>query len=292
MRVLVIGATGMLGHKLLTRWNRRFDVAGTVRSTRGSIGEKEALAGIRLYPDVDVEDFTTVERTVAEFGPEVIVNAAGVIKQLPSSKNVVKTLSVNSIFPHKLAELAGRAGAYLICVSTDCVFLGNKGNYCEDDPADALDLYGRSKQLGEITGGNCLTIRTSIIGRELGSSHSLVDWFLSNRGGTVRGFANAVYSGFPTIVFADIIADLIERSPRLTGLRHVSADPINKFRLLELVNDAFNANITIERDEEFRIDRSLDSGLFRRETGFRPLSWERMIAEMAADPMPYDSWQR
>lgn len=291
MRVLVIGATGMLGHKLVRHWKERFEVIGTVRRSLNSLGDDDPFAGIRLIGGINVEIFATVEYVVRDLAPDVIVNAAGVIKQLPSSKNVIRTLTINSIFPHRLAALARETGAYLITVSTDCVFLGAKGNYSESDPADALDLYGRSKQLGEVIGENTLTIRSSIIGRELSTAHSLVDWFLANRGGEVKGYANAIYSGFPTIVFADIIADLIERSPRLTGLWHVSSEPIDKFRLLRLVNDAFDAGIRINRDEDFKIDRSLDSSRFRRETGFEPQSWETMIAAMADDPTPYDKWR-
>lgn len=291
MRVLVIGATGMLGHKLLQRWNERFEVFGTVRRPVDVAAYDGLFAKATIFPGVDAEEFDTVEAVVRRLSPDVIVNAAGVIKQLPSSKNVVRTLTVNSIFPHRLADVAASVGAYLVTVSTDCVFLGTKGSYKESDPADALDLYGRSKQLGEVDAENCLTVRTSIIGRELGSAHSLVDWFLANRGGSVKGFANAIYSGFPTIVFADIISDLIERKTRLSGLWHISSEPIDKFTLLTLINDAFRAKIRIERDDEFRIDRSLDSERFRRETGFKPLSWERMIADMASDPTSYAKWK-
>lgn len=126
-----------------------------------------------------------------------------------------------------------------------------------------------------MTGGRCLTLRTSIIGRELATRHSLVEWFLSNRGRTVKGFANAIYSGFPTVVFADIIARLVADHPDLNGLYHVSSEPIDKFRLLSLINERFSAGVQLERDEEFRIDRSLDSAKFREVTGFVPPSWEK-----------------
>jgi dTDP-4-dehydrorhamnose reductase len=211
-----------------------------------------------------------------------------VVKQLPASQDVVHTLEINSIFPHRLAELTEEAGARLILISTDCVFDGKKGNYTEDDRPNALDLYGQSKHFGEVVAPDCLTIRTSIIGRELSGSHSLVEWFLSNRGGRVRGYVNAIYSGFPTIVFADIIASLIIEHSDLSGLYHVASDPIDKFRLLTLINEYYRADITIELFQDFKIDRSLDSTRFREATGFQPANWESMIERMAADETVYE----
>jgi dTDP-4-dehydrorhamnose reductase len=241
----------------------------------------------RIVVNVAVDDLDSIRKAIETVKPDVVMNAVGIIKQLPDSKNVITTLTVNSIFPHRLAELGKEFGFRLITISTDCVFSGSRGNYSEDDIPDATDLYGKSKNLGEVIDDNCLTLRTSIIGHELGSSHSLIDWFLSNRGGKVKGFANAIYSGFPTIVFAAIIDNLIRNYPKLTGLYHVSSDPINKYDLLRLVNEAYSANVTIERDEEFKIDRSLDSMRFRSETRFKPESWEQMIGVMADDAKIY-----
>ncbi|MBV9959025.1 MAG: SDR family NAD(P)-dependent oxidoreductase, partial [Acidobacteria bacterium] len=150
----------------------------------------------------------------------------------------------------------------------------------------------RTKYLGEAKGEGSLTLRTSIIGRELGTAHSLVEWFLSNRGGKVKGFQHAIYSGFPTIVMADIIADLIERHKDLSGLYHVSSEPINKYELLRLMREAYRVEIEIEPETEFRIDRSLDSQKFRAATGFTPDTWPQMIERMAADPTPYEEWRR
>ncbi|HEV8592767.1 MAG TPA: sugar nucleotide-binding protein, partial [Pyrinomonadaceae bacterium] len=201
-------------------------------------------------------------------------------------------LTANSIFPQQLAELSADLGFRLICIGTDCVFQGTKGRYTEDDPADALDLYGRSKYFGEVAGENCLTIRTSIIGRELQTSHSLVEWFLGNRGKTVNGYVNAIYSGFPTIILADIISDLILNFRDLNGLYNVSSEPINKFDLLKLINDAYKAEIEIKLFEDFHIDRSLDSSKFSHATGFKAWPWKEMIKIMADDPTPYDVWRK
>lgn len=273
----------MLGHKLVQQWKDKFDVWATIRGDLQNY-ERFGLDGKKnTIENVDVEDIRLVEEVIRRIRPQVIVNAVGLIKQLPTAKNVIKTLTINSIFPHQLADLSQKYKARLITVSTDCVFSGEKGKYTETDISDANDLYGKSKNLGEITAENCLTIRTSIIGREINTAHSLVEWFLSNRGGKVKGFVNAVYSGFPTIILADIMAEIIEKYKNLSSLYHISSEPINKYELLRLVNEAYHAGVEIEPEENFKIDRSLDSTKFREATGFVPLDWKEMIKMMAAD---------
>ncbi|HEX8371044.1 MAG TPA: SDR family oxidoreductase [Pyrinomonadaceae bacterium] len=288
MRILIFGGTGMLGHKLVQQWRDRFKVYSTVRSDFSKYLKVGLFEKDEVICPVEVEDIESVRDAVKFSQPEVIVNCVGIIKQLPTSKNVIKTLTANSIFPHRLAEIAQENNARLITISTDCVFNGKKGNYGEEDLSDAEDVYGKSKNLGEIVSENCLTLRTSIIGRELETAHSLVEWFLSNRGGKVRGFTNAIYSGFPTVILAEIIADLIVNHKKLDGLYHVSSEPIDKYRLLCLIRDAYNLDTEIEPFDDFRIDRSLNSAKFRQATGFVPGSWEEMIKKMAVDSFPYE----
>ena len=292
MRVLIIGGSGMLGHKLVQSWRGKFELGVTVRGVHDDLTRPEIYRHGKIYEKIDVENIGGVEYVIADFQPAVIVNAAGIIKQQPTAKNVIKTLRVNAVFPHQLAELAENYRARLIGISTDCVFDGRDGDYVETDLSNANDLYGRSKSLGEVVENDCLTLRTSIIGRELGTAHSLVEWFLSNRGKSVRGFVNAIYSGFPTVVFADIIAEVIENHPHLRGLYHVSSEPLNKYELLKLVRAAYRVDIEIEPDADFTIDRSLDSTKFREAVGFVPTEWSEMIARMAADNSLYESSQR
>jgi len=290
MKILILGGGGMLGHKLVQCWANKFDVRSTIRTDYTKYRQFEFFDVTRIVENVEAENLQIIEKTINEIRPNVIVNAVGIIKQLPSAKNVVKTLQINSIFPHQLAELGEKYGARLITISTDCVFSGTKVNYTEADIPDAQDLYGKSKGLGEVTGENRLTLRTSIIGRELNGAHSLVEWFLSNQGETVKGYVNAIYTGFPTVVFADIIADLIENHPNLSGLYQVSSEPINKYELLKIIRDAYQADIRIEPFEEFVIDRSLDSTKFRDAVGFKPLEWHEMIEIMAADNAIYKKY--
>lgn len=282
----------MLGHKLYQVLSNRFDVYGTVRGSFELIDSYGIFDRKRILEGIDVNDFETVVTAVDATKPDVVINAAGIVKQRLSSKDVIQTLSVNSIFPHLLAQLSESLKFRVIQIGTDCVFSGNKGKYVEGDTVDAFDLYGQSKRFGELTEGNVLTLRTSIIGRELGTSHSLVDWFVSNKRSTVNGYVNAVYSGFPTTVFADIISNLISEHKDLRGLFHVSSDPINKFELLSLINECLELDIKIDRFEDFHIDRSLDSTKFRTATGFEPDSWRKMIDQMCSDPTPYDKWKK
>lgn len=293
MRVLIFGASGMLGHKLYQRLRAEFDVFATVRSGFESIERFGIFDKYSIIENVDVSDTASIRRTVETVKPDCVINAVGIIKQVPGGKEVIQNLLVNAVFPHRLAELSAEHGFRIITISTDCVFDGKRGNYSEDDIPDARDLYGMSKFLGELNdNANALTLRTSMIGRELGTCHSLVEWFLSNSGKTINGYINAIYSGFPTVVLTGIIADLIARQPPLTGLFHIASDPINKFDLLSLINKYFDAGVEIESFNDFVIDRSLDSSKFMAATGFDSPSWNEMIAQMAADAALYDSWNK
>jgi dTDP-4-dehydrorhamnose reductase len=291
MKILVFGSSGLLGHKLIQVLSPHADVSGTLRRGFEELEPFGILDESRCIPNIDAADEGAIREAIKSTRPDVVLNAIGVVKQLPTSKDVITILTINSIFPHRLAHLSDEFGFRLITISTDCIFDGVKGNYTEGDVPNAIDLYGKSKNFGEVDQGRALTLRTSIIGRELRTSHSLVEWFLSNEGGVVKGFRQAIYSGFPTVVLANIIKGLIFEHPDLNGLYHVSSDPINKYELLELLKKYYKANIKIEPSDDFRIDRSLDSTRFRSATGFKPTAWPEMIEQMASDPTPYHQWK-
>lgn len=282
----------MLGHKLVQTLSEDFYTGFTIRSGK-KVFKKNALSdGSEVFDDVNVENIETVEEIIGKFGPSSVINAVGIIKQLPESKNDLLTLNINSIFPQNLAALAEKHNFKLINISTDCVFSGKKGNYNEDDFVDAEDLYGKSKFLGEVRGKNCLTLRTSIIGPEIFTNHSLLEWFLSVRDQTVKGFTKAIFSGFPTIVLSQIIKMILQDYPQLEGLYHVSSKPINKYDLLCLIKDKFSLKTEIVPYDDFVIDRSLDSTRFKSLTGFESPDWEQLIERMANDPTPYDKWRQ
>ncbi len=287
MRVLVLGAGGMLGHKLWQVFRDRFDTWGTVRGRPGSYTRFGIFDEKRLIGAVDAADPDSLVRAFATVQPDAVVNCIGVIKQLKEAEEHVPSIAINALFPHRLAELCRAGRARMIHVSTDCVFSGRKGNYTEDGVSDAEDLYGRTKFLGEVAGPACSTIRTSMIGRSLTPGPGLIDWFFGKRGRTVQGYAKAVFSGLTTFALGHVIADILERHPDLNGLWHVSSDPISKHDVLKLVNDAFGLGITLQRETTFTCDRSLDSTRWRRKTGYVLPGWDEMIAQMVSDPTPY-----
>ena len=361
MRVLILGAGGMLGHKVWQIFRDRFDCRAAVRTRLplALFDDDRVMAGI------DAADFERVTRLIAKIRPEAVINCVGVVKQLAAAHDPITSITLNSLFPHVVARACGEIGARMIHISTDCVFAGKRGNYRESDTPDAADLYGRSKLLGEVVteaqrvetnggyrqgrgkhgplirlrhllpqlksaGGEGLsrlgrrelvsgrrhdsqelsvvrgnqepeaqtgvsvphlTIRTSIIGRELRTANGVVEWFLLNRGGSVRGFTKAVFSGVTTTTLAQTLADVIEHHPGLNGLYHVAGAAITKYDLLVMLNDAFGAGVTIRPDDSVVIDRTLDAARFREATGMVPPAWPEMIAALAAESPQYERWR-
>ena len=218
------------------------------------------------------------------------MNCVGVIKQRPDVQDAAHTVTMNALLPHQLAEVCTQTGSRLIHVSTDCVFSGRQGGYAESDLPDPADLYGRSKWLGEVTTAPALTLRTSIVGHELTTNRSLVDWFLSQRG-TVRGFTRAIYSGVTTVEFARLLHTVVLPNEELTGLYHVAAEPITKYDLLRLVAEAYQWPGELVPDGDFVCDRSMRADLLAGATGYRPPGWPQMIRSMHAARTRWSSGQ-
>jgi dTDP-4-dehydrorhamnose reductase len=280
VRVLVLGASGMLGHAALRLFAQSpgYTVTGSARSP-GSICGLEPALHERVVCGIDAENADSVACLLAELRPEVVINCVGLVKQLAHADDPLAALPINALLPHRLARWCSLAGARLVHVSTDCVFSGARGGYREDDRSDAADLYGRSKHLGEVDYAHAVTLRTSIIGHELGTAHGLVGWFLSQRG-SVKGYRRAVFSGLPTVELARVIRDQVIPRPDLRGVFHVSAAPIDKFELLSLVGRAYGHGVEIVPDDQIVIDRSLDSSRFRAATGWTPAPWPSLIQAM------------
>ncbi|SRR6266571_1013645 len=290
MRVLIFGGAGMLGHKLWQGLRRRCDVYLTVRRESSYYGRFDLFDPDYLMGGIDVRRTEDIIAAFAWARPDVVVNAVGIIKQVKGSEDPLLSLEVNSLFPHRLALVCRARGARLIHFSTDCVFSGKDGRYTEESISDTSDLYGRTKYLGEIQGAWALTLRTSMIGREIETRLGLVEWFLAQKKGQCRGFSRAIFSGLTTQALTDVVADLIAKYPDVSGLYHLSADPISKYDLLQIINEVYGAGVTIERDAEFTCDRSLDSTRFRKVTGWRPEPWRDMIVRMSQDQTPYGMW--
>jgi dTDP-4-dehydrorhamnose reductase len=291
MRILILGGDGMLGHKLLQHFQSVHSARVTVQQDLTAYEHFALFNPRNSYAGVNARSSDRVQEVLADFRPEVVVNAIGIVKQRAEAKESIPSLEINALFPHRLAVMCKAVGARLIHMSTDCVFSGRKGNYTEHDKSDADDLYGRTKFLGELHEPHCLTLRTSIIGRELSRKAGLVEWFLTQKGGRCRGFSRAIYSGLTTQALAEVMTDLIEKYPKMSGLYHLSSDPISKYDLLQLVNEIYRLGVTIEKDTEFVCDRSLDSTRFRQATGWRSKPWQAMIEQMAQDCTPYSAWE-
>lgn len=279
MRILILGGDGMLGHQLLNWLHPRHEVRCTVRQDLASYAGYGQFTPANTYGGVDVRSLDRLLEVFADFRPQAVVNCVGIVKQRPSAKESIPSLEINALLPHRLAVLCQAGGARLVHLSTDCVFSGKKGNYQETDPSDAEDLYGKTKFLGEVLDPHCLTLRISIIGRELSRKKSLLEWFLAQHE-AVRGFKQAVYTGFTTLEMSRIIETMLIRYPLAAGVYHVSSDPINKFDLLCLFREHLGHPIEILPDETFVCDRSLDSTRFRQEFSYQPPAWEAMVAEL------------
>ena len=274
MRILIIGGDGMLGHRLVLRLAGRYDVAFTIRGD----AVPTVLPAVECFTNVDTRNTNRMVEVFADFRPEAVVNCSGLVKQRPSGQAIVAASEVNSIAPHRLADLCRLIGARFIQISTDCVFSGRRGLYTEQDTPDPIDVYGMTKLLGEVTAPGCLTLRTSIIGRELKHKQGLLEWFLSQNG-PVKGFRNAVFSGLTTVELARVIEKMLTEHADASGLYHVSSAPINKHDLLQLLALWYEHPIPIEADESVVIDRSLDSTKFRSAFSYRPPEWDDMVRQ-------------
>jgi len=279
MRVLVLGASGMLGNAMLRVMSAQdgWAVYGTLRSSNPAL---QALAPrAQLLHGVHADQPDSLMDAFTRSRPQVVINCVGLVKQLASADDPLEAIPINALLPHRLAKLCELAQARLVHISTDCVFSGSKGKYIESDMPDAEDLYGRSKLLGEVSDRHAITLRTSIIGHELGRDHGLIGWFLSQQG-RVKGYTKAIFSGLPTRELARVVRNIVIPNTDLHGLYHLAAEPISKHDLLQIVNRVYGKALQIEPDERVKINRSLDATRFKEASGYVPPAWPDLIAEM------------
>ncbi len=292
-RVLLLGATGMLGHKLAQVLGADFTILAAVR---GNVSRWPALIPVGdVIGDVDVRDHASVGRILDAVRPNIVINAAGVVKQILESQDPLDTMAVNALHPNMLAFACDIRNIRLVHYSTDCVFTGKPDSqrgpdgYRESDPADSRDLYGMSKLLGEPAVGSTLVLRTSIIGRELRGYTSLMEWFLGQRSASVNGYTRAFFSGLTTLELARVTAMVLDRFPKLAGLWHVSAPVITKYHLLKLIAQVYGRDVTVEPRDDFYCDRRLDGSRFSQATGWKCPDWQTLLNDMRNDNFDYDS---
>ena len=281
MRILILGGDGMLGHQLLDSLSARYSVWVTLRNKASNYQAFTKFNHKNSFYGIEVSSINTLEKIITDTQADVVINCIGIVKQREEAQDAVESIKINSLFPHQLSSLCKKYDARLIQISTDCVFSGDQGGYVETDIPDATDIYGRSKLLGEVTVGNSITLRTSIIGLELSRKQGLIEWFLAQRG-TIYGYSNAIFTGFTTIELASIIDTLIIKYPALSGLWHVSSNSISKYQLLlDLALKLGRKDIKILENNEFQCDRSLNSTKFKKATSYIPPSWDEMLERLA-----------
>lgn len=280
MKIVVLGAAGMFGHKCVQVLKEQHEVVAVMR-TRPPVFPSEVYGGVTIVDGVDVGDFAALETLLKQQKPDVVINAIGIIKQRDEAKEAVASITINSLLPHVIADICEAISAYFITLGTDCVFYcDGKGEYTEATPPNPTDLYGRSKLLGEVDRPNCLTLRMSIIGRELSANkRSLFEWVYANKGKTVNGFSKALYSGLTTLEISKLIAFVLENQ-RLSGIYHVAGPYISKHELVSKINEVFTLGMTIQPSADFVCDRRLDGGKFANATGYKIPSWDTMLKDM------------
>ncbi|MFN8109093.1 MAG: SDR family oxidoreductase [Thermoleophilia bacterium] len=287
MRVLILGAAGMMGHMAARVLSDGHEVIGSIRASTPSPALRAIVPDDRLVTGVDATQHHAMVRLMADVHPDVVFNCIGIVKQLDTAKDAILSLRANSLYPHELADLCAAAGAHLIHMSTDCVFSGDRGMYTLQDNPDPVDLYGRTKLLGEVAAPHATTLRTSIVGRQLGSSTGLFEWVRSQRGRDVSGYQGAIYTGLTTMALARIVGRLIDEGTLTGGLWQVASAPVTKLELVHALNDRLDLGMNVSANTTFRCDRSMDGSAFTEATGITVPSWDEMLDEFAADEAFY-----
>ena len=280
-KILILGAGGMLGHKLCQELPKLgYSVTGTLRRKKSYYEQYKYIFGVvDLIDELEITDNVNFNKIVENIQPDAIINCIGIIKQCNDANDEGLCNRINVDLPHKLSEISKNSYIKLIHISTDCIFSGKKGHYTEEDKSDVDDLYGRSKFLGEVQHENAITLRTSLIGPELFTQRGLFEWFISQKE-QVSGYKNVIFSGFTTIEFARIIHRVLDMNPFKGGLYNVASKPINKNDLLMLIKKYMETSINIMGVDEPYMDRSLNSDRFNKDYHYVPPLWEDMISEL------------
>lgn len=285
MNVLILGGTSSFGLKSLSLFSKHFKTYFTFRDFKIVSDILNIDSDVNILDKIDAGLLGTIRNAIELSKPEVVINCIRLTKEIDGQNNQRNMIYINSYFPHLLADICTLYGCKLIHFSTDCVFSGKTGNYKESDFSDAPNLYGKTKYLGEVGYGNHLTIRTSKIGKSVFGNNGLIDWFINEvkKGNEIKGFTNAIYTGFSTTSLCNEIIRLIKNYNDLKGVYHISSNKISKYELLSTLNEELMLNANITKHSDFKCDRSLDSSKYRAETGFVPKSWYDMIKEIKDD---------
>lgn len=268
-RVLLLGATGMLGSAVYGVLHKKYDLLLGVRNPDKVALLERAYGGTARHRVLPFEacllyqDYCARKGFPGEYMTEClrrvgdvdhVINAIGVT--IPFSlRDPALTFFINAGLPHLLASAFG---GKLIHITTDCVYDGKDGfPYDENSPKSPVDIYGLSKSLGEPA--NCLTIRTSIIGRELDGKTGLLEWFLQQEGKTISGFAEHYWNGITTQQFGKL-CDRIMESPHSFpphGVYHVFSTVVSKYEMLTAFQHKYRMRCTVRADNSNKLNRTM-----------------------------------
>jgi len=292
-KILILGASGLLGHKLFETLSRRFEsVTGTLHGPRHRFATSGLFNMENTVDHFEAADFDGVSTLLDQIAPDVIVNAVGLTKRRKRITNIDYAVQINSELPKLLSRWVDEREKRMIHFSTNCVFDGKRDSYTESSPPDSQTTYGKTKAAGEVSSAGALTIRTCFIGRELSHFTELLEWFLAQKGKVISGFTSSAFSGVSTNYLSQVIADVIEFHPKLSGLYHLAtADPITKYHLLCLARDVFQIDVEIIPEANKERAAVLDGSALQRKLDLTVPSWKVMMEQIAKENL-YDSLSR
>ncbi|MBT7623863.1 MAG: sugar nucleotide-binding protein [Flavobacteriaceae bacterium] len=279
MKILVTGIDGMIGHKIAQSLSKKFQVFGSTRKKIKSINIGTEKCEI-INHDFIIDNKLGL---IDEIDPDIIINCVGITIRRGLNNSIENTKKLNSDLPHKLNHWVETNNKKLIHLSSDCVFSGKKGNYSDESIPDATDLYGISKSKGEVTGNNALTIRCSIVGREIYNHTELFEWLFSMKNKKIEGYKNVIYSGVTSTWMGKTINHLIKNNYDLKGIYNISSVPISKYDLLIKLSDTFNLNVDISLNSNIKSNKVLISKKFTEITGINSPNWNDLIVDFKAD---------
>jgi dTDP-4-dehydrorhamnose reductase len=229
--VAVLGTTGMLGNSVVQEF-AKYD-GELIGSARNKQTDKRLARSFSLEANSNDLPKPLVDLGEGDF----VINCIGVIKPYideSSASSRKNALLINGLFPYALETLANKRGFKIIQIATDCVFSGTKGNYIETDFHDAVDVYGKSKSIGEVPSGNMMNLRASIIGPEVDRSTSLFEWVRNQpRNAQITGYTDHHWNGVTASSFAKICKGIVEGQGFIAGVQHlIPGDSVTKSQLV------------------------------------------------------------
>jgi len=281
LKILILGAGGMLGHKLYQTLSKKHsNVVATFRKKASHYNHYQIYNPKNSIGELDVTDQASLLKVLDKEKPDVICNCIGKTTRKISSEDSQSVIYLNSFLPHLISKWCSENKSYFIHFSTDCVFSGKDGPYLPDDFRDSRDLYGLSKTLGETNSKHGLTIRTSIVGREIENQTEFFEWIFSSRGQKVKGYKNVFYSGVTTNYLSSVVSQLIDRESKITGLLQLASPPISKLHLIKKVNTIFKLGISVQTDASKASNKVLSSVDFKLTSGIKTESWDEMLSTL------------